>query len=195
MRACVCACACHTPRKAGQRLFHPSNSHTLPGQPLWLQGAGRVPFSPLSPCLGLMVVAAGRHGDGRVSAPAQQAATACRPARRTLQIRCSHAHVQPSFSCAASVCDRGQLRMPVSFAAVLPRWSARSLSSASALVQREAPRTRRCARVCAHVQCLSQPCASIRMILAPGSLFVSCVLSSPKGFGRIHNTYQYRSLL
>ena len=30
-----------TPRRAGQRLLHPGNSHTLPGQPLWLQGAGR----------------------------------------------------------------------------------------------------------------------------------------------------------
>ena len=150
---------CHltTPRKAGQRLFHPSNSHTLPGQPLWLQGAGRVPFSPLSPCLGLMVVAAGRHGDGRVSAPAQQAATACRPARLTLQIRCSHAHVQPSFSCAATVCDRGQLRMPVHLAVVQPRQSMLSLRSSSALLQREAPRMWICARASAHVQCLSLP--------------------------------------
>ena len=175
--------------------FIPTNSHPSPDSRCRFRLRVARSVSPPRPCLGLMVVATGRHGDGWVSAPAQQAATACRPARLTLQIRCTHAQFQPSFCCAASLCDRGQLRMPVSFPAVLPRRSARSLRSASALLQREAPRTRRCTRVCAHVQCLSLPGALDHMILAPGSMFVSYVLLFPKGFGRIRNTYQYRSLL
>ena len=136
-----------------------------------------------------MVVATGRHGDGWVSAPAQQAATACRPARLTLQIRCTHAQFQPSFCCAASLCDRGQLRMPVSFPAVLPRRSARSLRSASALLQREAPRTRRCTRVCAHVQCLSLPGALDHMILAPRSCLAACLCRMCFCFRRVSVVY------
>ena len=123
-----------TPRTSVSRLFQSSKLSPLPGQPLWLPVAVR--RSVLSSS-----AVPRPHGRGHWSswrragerASSAQAATACRPARRTLQIHRTHAQFQPCFCCAASLCDRGQLRMPVHLAVVLPRQVVLSLRSASRL--------------------------------------------------------------
>ena len=184
-----------TPRTSLPRLFHPSNSHTLPGQPLWLQGAGRrsVLSSSAVPrphgrgrwsswrWAGERASSAG--GDSVPSSPpdASDSLLACScPA--IFQLRClglrswSAPHASELCSSAATLeCALVEL----------------SISSCAA---RSAPDAKMRTRLC------SCPVLVAAMRFDPhdpGSWQLVCVVCAfvSEGFGRIHNTYQYRSLL